>query len=411
MNNAPIRVVVILAVVFLTAIIGTQVYLVNQAVSSKQQQFRHSIQIALRNVVESVCEVTGVDVPSRDPIDVISDNYFVVRTNNKIDLEALEYHLRAELQKREINQDFEYGVYDCQSDQMVYGDLVSLSSDDLKPVAAGDLPKLKDYDYYFGVYFPNMTSNIVWGLEAWKFTSAITILVIIFFGYALFVILRQKRLSTIQRDFVNNITHEFKTPISTLKVASSVLVENAEDTRIGKYAGIVKHESERLEKHVNQLLKSAMIEERESVELEIVDFSDLTESVISEPDFQSSGKNIQVDLSTGLRVKANEYLLETCIYNLVDNAVKYGGNEIDVKVYSSNGKGILQVRDNGKGIDPKNQRSVFKKFFRVSEGDKHDVKGFGLGLYVVKTSVHKMGGKVTLDCSDGCMFKIELPLE
>ncbi|CAE7238506.1 hisA [Symbiodinium microadriaticum] len=329
MSNASIRIVVLLATISLAAIIVTQVYLVNQAVSSREQQFDHSVQMALRNVVESVCEVTGVDVPTEDPIDRISSNYFVVRTNNKIDIEALEYHLKAELTKREVNQDFEYGVYDCQSDQMVYGDLVSLGTIDAD-ASSKPIPTLKDYDYYFGLYFPSKRANLIMGLDWWKFTSAITILVIIFFSYALFIILRQKRLSVIQRDFVNNVTHEFKTPLATLKVASEVLKEGGTDTdRISRYSDIILKECERLEGHVNQLLKSALVEDRKRMDLQSLDLSLLTKKVVSR--FVDPGKNIKVNIEQGVHIRAEAYFLENAIFNLVDNAVKYGGDEILIK--------------------------------------------------------------------------------
>ncbi len=408
MTNAPIRIVVLLAALSFISIIITQVYLVNKAVDSQQQQFDHTVQIALRNVVESVCEVTGVDVPSNDPIDQVSNNYFVVRTNNKIDLEALEYHLKAELTKREVNLDFEYGVYDCQTDRMVYGDLVSLSTMDRKDVS-GTLPKLSDYDYYFGVYFPDKRSDILWGMDWWKFTSAITILVLIFFSYTLFVLLRQKRLSAIQRDFVNNITHEFKTPIATLKVASEVLGSTSEASRSLKYAQIVKKECQRLEKHVDQLLKSAIAEERQNLLIESVDLSQLTHQIIAGYIHE---KEVSLEIEQGVIVEADKYFLENAIFNLFDNAVKYGGSTIEIRVVKDidSGQGYCQIWDNGSSINKKESANIFKKFYRISTGDAHDVKGFGLGLFVVKKSIKQMSGTVNVDISNGSAFTINLKL-
>ena len=126
MTNAPIRIVVLLSVLSLAGIIATQVYWANRAISSQEQQFNHSVQMALRNVVESLCEIDGNDFPSSDPIEQVANNYFVVHTKNRIKPGNLEYLLKAELQKRSIDQNFEYGVYDCQTDQMVYGNFVSL---------------------------------------------------------------------------------------------------------------------------------------------------------------------------------------------------------------------------------------------------------------------------------------------
>ncbi|MFT7031461.1 MAG: two-component system phosphate regulon sensor histidine kinase PhoR, partial [Marinoscillum sp.] len=107
------------------AILVVQIYWVMQAIDREEEQFNHSVQMAMRNVVESLCQINGNDIPSNDPIDQLSSNYFIARTNYKIDLASLDYLLKAELQKRNIEQDYEYGVYDCQTDQMVYGDFVS----------------------------------------------------------------------------------------------------------------------------------------------------------------------------------------------------------------------------------------------------------------------------------------------
>ncbi len=409
MTNAPIRIVVLLAALSLTGITVTQVYLVNKTVNSLEQQFNNTVQLALRNVVESVCEVTGVDVPTNDPIDQISPNYFVVRTNSKIDLPSLEYHLIAELQKREIKQDFEYGVYDCQTEKMVYGNFVSLSQG-ARTEINNSLPELEDYDYYFGVYFPGKTSAILWGVDWWKYSSFLTVLILIFFAYTLFIILRQKRLSSVQRDFVNNITHEFKTPLSTLKVASGVIADpsnQTDHTRIGKYANIIASETSRLETQVEQLLKSALIEGKQEVSIESIDLSMLVQSLNERIDVSS--KEIEIHCQHDVFVLADRFLLETVIFNLIDNAIKYGGDRIKIEVESSDRSGIIRISDNGVGIPNSDKKRIFQKFYRLQSGDLHDVKGFGLGLYVVKKSIKKMKGSIDLDCDPGCRFTITLP--
>ena len=216
MQNAPIRILIILATVALVGIIASQMYWVRTALSNENQQFDHSVKMALNNVVEGLCQIEGNDIPLNNPIDRVSNNYYIVRTNNRINLESLEYLLKAELEKRAVNQDFEYGLYDCESDRMVYGDL-AVKSKSLFPDLEGEA-------YYFGIYFPGRARGFFRDLQFWQFTTVLTIVVILFMGYGLFVILKQKRLRDIQRDFINNITHEFKTPIATLKIASGVML-------------------------------------------------------------------------------------------------------------------------------------------------------------------------------------------
>ena len=406
MTNAPIRIIVVLAAFTLTGIIATQVYLVNQAANSESQQFDHSVKMALLDVVESVCNVTGVDVPSNNPIDQITNNYFIVRTNSNIDLEALEYHLKAELSKRAINQDFEYGVYDCQSDQMVYGNFISLKSSNEVDVVKSNFPKLQDYDFYFGIYFPSKTSTLFWEMGWWKYTSIATVLIIILFGYSLFIILRQKQLSAVQKDFVNNITHEFKTPLSTLKVAASVIKKSADkEDRISKYAEMIHFETERLESHVNQLLKSALIENGPGVQLEQINLNEKVAEVIKKFNFE----NVVLSAAKStIIINSDHYLMETALYNLLDNARKYGGDQTFVSVKILENKAIVDISDTGAGIPTDQQKNVFKKFFRIPSGDIHNVKGFGLGLYVVQKAIKALNGSIILLKSN--TFRIKLPL-
>jgi two-component system phosphate regulon sensor histidine kinase PhoR len=407
-GNAPIRTVVLLAGLTLSGIIITQVYWVNKAIDSREKQFDYAVQMALRNVVESICEANQVDVTSVDPIERVSTNYYVVRINDIIDLTSLEYHLRAEFQKRNIEQDFEYGVYDCNSQRMVYGELISVNPDFAEEPIANP-PVLVENDYYFSVFFPALTGGLMWEMNGWKVITGLTILVIIFFSYSLSVMLRQKRLSAIQRDFINNITHEFKTPISTLKVASTVLLEGIKkDKRLHKYAGIINSETNRLEKQVHLLLKSAILEESRKIELTTVNLSDLVYSLVNRLGLTVRGdKVIKLQIKENVLVYGDYELIETVFTNLVDNAIKYGGNEISIAVDENNKDAIMTVHDNGVGIPEKDRKKIFNKFYRVSSGDTHNIKGFGLGLFVVMEAVKRMSAYIEVTCVDGCTFTIK----
>ncbi|MEQ8238060.1 MAG: hypothetical protein RIA69_02555, partial [Cyclobacteriaceae bacterium] len=180
MKNSHIRWVVFLGVLSILGIIFSQVFWVQKAVENNQEEFNHQVQMALRNVVESLCELNGNDI-ANDPIDQVSKNYFVARTNYKINLESLDYLIKAELQKRSISEDFEFGVYDCNTDRMVYGDFISMS-DQPKTTPENKLPVLAEDEYYFGVYFPGRSSGFGNDMDFWKFTTLITGILVLFFG-------------------------------------------------------------------------------------------------------------------------------------------------------------------------------------------------------------------------------------
>ena len=411
MQNAPIRILIILATVALAGIIASQMYWVKVALSNENQQFDHSVQMALNNVVEGLCQIEGNDIPLNNPIDRISNNYYIVRTNNRINLESLEYLLQAELEKRAVLQDFEYGLYDCESDQMVYGDLVQLSS--APSVAEKSLfPELEGEAYYFGIYFPGRAKGFFRDLQFWQFTTLLTIIVILFMGYGLFTILKQKRLRDIQRDFVNNITHEFKTPIATLKIASEVFAnsKNERPERLMKYGEIAQLETQRLEGQVGQLLKNSLLEKRPHVEKIKLDVAQVLARVVQtlNPSAEAVSKTIvKLDWDEPALIHGNLDLIEAVFYNLLDNAIKYGGNEIKIGVSSIENHIQVQISDNGTGISIEYHKKIWKKFFRVPTGNVHDVKGFGLGLYMVRKIMKIHNGQISLDCNSGTTFNLK----
>ena len=344
MKNTPIRFLVVLGTLSMVAILIVQVYWVTQAIDREEEQFNHSVQMAMRNVVESLCQINGNDIPSNDPIDQLSRNYFIARTNYKIDLKSLDYLLRAELQNRNIDEDYEYGVYDCQTDRMVYGDFVSLRDlgSEIRP--SGRLPKLVNDEYYFGIYFPGKTAGLVSNLSLWQLTSGLTLLILIFFSYALFIILKQKRLSEIQRDFINNMTHEFKTPLATLQVSADVLSQEANNDRQKRYADIVKQELSRMELHVHQLLETSVLDRLEDKKEKI----NLLRALLDQSDHFKTLANKQFEtslerLSASSQVLADSRILETLFFNLLDNAFKYSHSRVSLKAWED--KKILFCRD------------------------------------------------------------------
>lgn len=408
MKNAPIRILIILAIVTLIGIVSTQIYWVNRAIEQQDQVFNHNVQVALRNVVTSLCEANGRDFPSVDPIEQVANNYYIVRTNDLINLSSLEYLITAEIRERSITEDFEYGVYDCQNDKMVFSDNVNLSAREPKE----RLPILRNEEYYFGVYFPEKSKTLIGGLDFWKFTTALTVIVMIFFGYGLFVILKQKRLSEVQRDFVNNITHELKTPLATLTLASNTLFEKSTEGN-RKYVEIIKQETSRLTQQVEKILRSALIEEKFQTDRKEVDLTDFFKDLELNCKEQYASKKVtwHFDIDQSLKTETDINLLQITLTNLIENAIKYGGSEINISAYRKD-QLTITVSDNGQGISKNDLKRIFEKFYRVPENqNQHNVKGFGLGLHIVKSSIKKLGGKVFVSSAlgKGSVFTIELP--
>ncbi|MEP5613989.1 MAG: HAMP domain-containing sensor histidine kinase [Cyclobacteriaceae bacterium] len=408
MKSSNIRILVVLAIITLIGIVSTQIYWVNRAIDQQDQVFSHNVQVALRNVVESLCEANGKEIPTGNPIEQVSGNYFIVRTNDRIDLKTLEYLITAEVQERSITDDFEYGVYDCQNDQMVYADNVNLVSVEHKDF----FPELKEEEYYFGVYFPSKSKTIIGGLDLWKFTTGLTIVVLLFFGYGLFLIFKQKRLSEIQKDFINNVTHELKTPLATLSLATGTLEERFPKEG-SKYIEIINQETQRLEHHVEKILKGAMLDDKSEIQTERIQLDEFLNTLIDRCKQQYQRNMIEWHLECdAAQISTDTNLLDNILSNLIDNAIKYGGAKIEVVVKTIRNSIEISVRDNGIGIADDQQKRIFNKFYRIPESkDQHNVKGFGLGLYIVKKSIQKLKGKLDLESvvGEGSKFTITLP--
>ena len=263
MRQRTIQWVVLLGVFSILVIVATQIYWLKQLFNTNENQFNQSIKIALFTVAEQIIEYNQTTLANENPVSQRSSNYFVVNVNQEIDKEVLRYYLKTEFEKRGINLDYEYAIYDCSSDKMVYGEYVKANNGGNSGAKTFNLPKHSAFTYYFGVYFPTKSSYIISKFTVWIFTSAVMLVVIIFFGYALFVILRQKRLSEQQKDFIDNMTHEFKTPISTISISADVLMKPEivqKPERLLNYAVMIKNESMRLNNLVEKVLQMAKVE-------------------------------------------------------------------------------------------------------------------------------------------------------
>lgn len=419
MKRKPILVLIIIAVISILGITVVQVYWFNKAFNTEEELFNREVNTALFNVANKFFEINEAAVPANNPIKQLSTNYYVVMINNEIDANLLEYLLKSEFEKRSITADFEYGIYDCTNDKMVYGNYVSFDSKNELQKEERMLPKWENQSYYFGVQFPDRTSLISNRMGIWIFSSSVLILVVIFFAYALFVILKQKRLSEIQKDFINNMTHEFKTPISTIALSADVLSDpdiTTQPDRLLNYTSIIKRENMRLKNQVERVLQMAGMDKDElALKKEKVSLHKIIYEVIDEltPSVENTESIIELKLKASNDIVFVDRLhISNVISNLFDNALKYSHSNPKIIVETANQKGNISVSviDNGIGISESDQKRIFEKFFRVSTGNRHDVKGFGLGLsYVMQVvKAHKGSVHVASELGVGSTFKIAL---
>lgn len=391
MKNRTIRNIAILGSLAIAGVISVQIYWINQALNLQQKQFQEGVFISLKRVAERISEYNQMDSPAIKTVKQISSDYYIVNIREAIDANILELYLCDEFDKMNIQTDYEYAIYDCASEKMVYGAYISFEEKETK-IRPGDLPKYDEFIYYFGVNFPKRTSYLIAGNRLWIFFSGLLFLTVIFFVYALNIILKQKRLSELQKEFINNMTHEFKTPISTILIASDALLEdevvkNKKD--LSNYSQIIKEQNERLNRQVEKVLQITEME-RADIELkkENIKLHESIKSITSSVEIKLSKQ--QGELMTNLAaeddlIRCDKLHLTNIIYNVIDNALKYSNKKTKINIETKQLERFLQltITDNGIGIAEEHIANVSRKFYRVPTGKVHNVKGFGLGLYYV----------------------------
>jgi two-component system phosphate regulon sensor histidine kinase PhoR len=404
--------------------IAVQFYWIQKAYSQEKSIFDSNVRIALMRVAQNILTMNQNQSPIMDIVHKENEHYYTVQINDHIDPVALESLLKRELPVQNIKTDFEFGIYDCASDTMQHHEYVNMQGDpsdteDIRELSI--FPKKSKDNYYFGVHFPNINTFLSGKMLNWIISTFVLTLFLIILAYAIFIIFKQKRLSEIQKDFVNNMTHEFKTPLATIKISSEVLknpkiVNNPQ--RLLNYATIIANETEHLTNQVERVLQMAK-SQKDNIELkkELIHLPLLINELLDKtykPLVRSRGGDIFVKYSEeNMSITADALHFKNVLGNLLDNAIKYCKVTplINLNFEEKNNGTYIIVKDNGIGILPVDLKHIFDKFFRISTGNLHDVKGFGLGLNYVKLICKQHGGNITVksEFGKGSEFCIFIP--
>jgi len=422
MRNSSIWKVVISAALALICIVIVQGYWLTNAFDQSEKAFEEKAHIALRNVASQISELKKVQLPSYDLINQISQDYYIVNIRDAIDAINLEYYLLKEFEAIGLRTDFEYGIYDCNTDRMVYGNYVSIEDEDTRNGSSKnwEVPVQNDFVYYFGVRFPDRKGYILKNQWLPLLFTVILFLAVLFFSYATFEILRQKKLSDLQKDFINNMTHEFKTPLSSIKVSSEVFLQHSQvkkNDRLHRYAGIINDQATRLNDQVERVLQIAGLHKgRIQLHKQKADVRLVVDAMIDQLRSRSEKEKASLEatyMGNQFIVWADPHHLSNMLYNLVDNALKYSPNEarVEIMVTGSAQKVEIAIHDNGIGIEKMYLAKLHQKFFRVPTGNIHNTKGFGLGLHYVSQMVKLHGWKMQIESNPGSGTTVSLSMK
>ncbi len=358
-----------------------------------------------------------------DFVDNLFDTRHRYQSFDEKSLASLDSLLTRELKNQGIKTPFEFGIYNPGRNTMVrektgtYTNSLLLSPYAFR-LFSNDIFANPEY---LLLYFPQQERYILSQMNTMLATSIVLLMIIVSsFAFTIFTIFRQKKLSVMKNDFINNMTHELKTPISTISLACQALIDQdvkKSETLYQSYINVINEENERLGLLTEKVLQTALIEKaRIRLTLAGVDIHELIENAIQKIGLQVKTKHGTISTLYQAKysfVKADKVHLTNVFSNLLDNANKYSPHAPEITVITENASDgvLIHVEDKGVGISRTNQKKIFENLYRVSTGNIHDVKGFGLGLGYVKSIVESHDGKVSLESepNKGSRFSVFIP--
>ena len=444
MKRFRINAVIILGVLSLSSILLVQLLWVRKTIeiqststaiqqksdSLNLKEFSEQTSLALRNVLNIISSAIEDSSDQYGAIKQLNVNQFKVDIIQELDPYYLETLLKKALYNQNIHEDFTFGIYDCFTNQLTFSKLYKFTDDSLYTLVNNNIIgldsarlKLKNDGHYFTVFFPNVQNKLPQNtvfLSPWIYISTIVFLVLIFFGFSLATIIKQKRLSEVITDFINNMTHELKTPIATISLSSEMIMRLETDDdleKAKKYAGIIFKENKRLETQVERVLNISTLDtENTTLNKKSLDFHELLVEVKDTFDFNqlaNGGKILIENNASVFTIQADPIHITNVVYNLLDNAVKYCTTKPFISITTKNERNylVIEIKDNGIGIRKEDLKMIFDKFYRVSTGNIHDIKGFGLGLFYVKLIINEHNGSIDVKSKigEGSVFTIKLP--
>jgi len=345
--------------------------------------------------------------------------------DQRIDPQLLSRFLNEEFSINGVDMNYEYVVksYNQGTEKIIFSSKNYKNkhkTEHQTPLFINDLGSQKPN--YLKVYFPMSQKRFLSSISYMVYPTFILLFLIIgIFAYTIAIIFKEKKLSVIKNDFINNMTHELKTPISTISLASQMLRDNSVNntpSAIERISGVIYDESKRLGMQVEKVLQMAVFNEgRLNMKFKNFDLHELIETTVQNFEIRVHSLNGQITFVNGATnyiIYGDQVHITNVLFNLLDNAVKYCKDKPVIEVMTENRKDklVVYVKDNGIGIAKEHQNQIFERFYRVPTGNVHDVKGFGLGLHYVYKIIEAHNGTINVESSlnKGTTFIINFPI-
>jgi len=408
-RSKTLRLGILFSTLLVAIIIAVQLFWLQKEYFFEEKQFSTNVSKSIKGLYEDMHLVEGHSLNIEKLIETPTNDVYLARVDQMPDIDTLRLTLSKELVAFDVFTDCKVAIYDNASQAYATAKYIDLPDTYHPSSDNNDIPVFKKDYPYIALFFPHRSQYIVKQMFSWIVSSGILLLALIGFSGSIFYLYRQKFLYETQRDFVNNFTHEFKTPLSVIKIAADVLQQpfiNEKPDKLSRYAGIITEQTAYLQQQVQRLLEIAFTDQEDlPLVKENFNADELIQQAIAHLQPLIEEKKVKIETSFRARdaiIHADRSHLFLVLINLIENAVKYSRQPIiEISTYQKDNDLCISVKDNGMGIAKEHQKKIFERFYRVTSGNLHPAKGFGLGLNFVKKIVDAHFGKIEVQSEPG----------
>ncbi|MBS1512699.1 MAG: HAMP domain-containing histidine kinase [Bacteroidetes bacterium] len=420
MRSSATRLLILITTILIAVIIGLQLHWLNKTYAFEKNEFNTAVLKSIRGLYEDLNLSDETGFQFNNLIVHPADDIFIFKVDDAPAKDSLMKALIGEFDDFKVYTGCKVAVYEDSVRKYIYEEYIPNAASFHSDPVAIDAPLQKvNYDYIY-LNFPNRNQYIISNMSSWIFTSVLLLVLLIGLGASIYYLYRQKFLNDIQKDFINNVTHEFSTPLTVIDLSTDALEKPgiaSNPEKYNKYVASIRYQNEYLKKHIQNLVKTVVTESYHlTLSKSPVYPNELIKRAIMQLEpivAQKNGRIIFEQDEANEPIIADGDNLYLAIFNIINNAVKYAETpKIIIACGAHNMKYFVSVKDNGVGIAATEQKRIFKKFYRAQNGNIHNAKGLGLGLYFVKKIIELHKGHIEVNSVEGIgtEFKIIIPV-
>lgn len=419
MRSNTIRLFILIASLLIAVIITVQVYWLNKTYTFEKNEFNTSVIKSIRGVYEDLPLLYESSEKLQSLIEKTGADSYIFRADSIPSKDSLTFYMHTELEAFDIFTDCKLAVYDNIRNRYVYDAYLPTAGSGKSSDTTMLLPAVQKNFPYVYLYFPHRSNYIISQMTGWIVSSALLLLVLLGFAASLYYFFKQKFLVEIQKDFINNVTHEFSTPLSVIELSVDGLEKSngkGNSEKQEKYINAIRYQADYLKNHISNLVTTVVTDDYKfELNMRSVIPNELLKKAAAqlEPLLNKKAGILEWHLEEeNTALQADEENLYLAFFNIINNAIKYSFQpKIIIGTLKNSHKYTISIKDNGAGIEPAELKKIFSKFYRVQNGNVHNTKGLGLGLYFTKRVIDHHQGKIEVQSvyGIGTEFKIELP--